>query len=70
MATITVTIPDPVAPRVIDALSIGMGYQTTIDGNPNPETKGAFAKRQLILWVMAVVKNYEASIGSADINLS
>lgn len=37
-------------------LSDNMGYQTTVDGQPNPETRAAFCRRMVGEHVMARVK--------------
>lgn len=55
MAQIPVTVPDQVLPELVDALCQRYGYQATIlvDGvaTPNPETRNAFAKRQVSVWL-------------------
>jgi hypothetical protein len=60
MAQIQITIPDAVLPRVVDAFAATYGYQPTIDGAPNPETKAAFAKRQVIAFIKRTVADREA----------
>ena len=65
MATITITIPNPVANRVIDSVCERYGYEDTIedDGNriPNPISKAQFAKQQLIAWVKDCVTYKEGN---------
>lgn len=48
-------------PRVLDAFAAVYGYQPTIDGTPNPETKAEFAKRQLIAHVRSLVATHESN---------
>jgi hypothetical protein len=59
MAEIKITIPDALLPRVINGLAAFYGYQVIIDGQPNPQTKGQFAKAQLIEHVKHCVKQVE-----------
>ena len=40
-----------------DALSIEWGYQATIDGQPNPETKAQFNRRQVGRIIKETYKN-------------
>ena len=68
MADITITIPNPVLPRVVDAIATEYGYQANIPdvGNPgqfipNPETKNQFAKKQVIEFLKRTVKTAEKS---------
>ena len=60
MATITVTIPDAVAVRVRDAFTTTYSYQTTIDGQPNPETPTQFVQRMVRDYVKQTLVNHEA----------
>lgn len=53
MATITLTFPDGVQTRVVDALCDRGGW------NQNLGPRGAFAKGVVIDWVHTVVKHYE-----------
>ena len=62
---ITITIDDQVATRVVDAFTVSYGYQDTIDdgeGNqiPNPQTRNAFTKAQVMKYIKEVVKGHEA----------
>lgn len=59
MAQITFTIPDAKMPTVIDAWS--EGYQDTIDGQPNPQTKQQFAKQQMAAMIKVKVRQYEVN---------
>ncbi len=56
MATVSVTIPDPVLARVLDAFATAYGYNPATDG-----TKAAFAKRQVARFVMETVRAHEAT---------
>lgn len=58
MATMTITIPDAVAPRVLDALADRGGW----DGTGN---KAAFAKGVVIDYIMSVTRNREAEKDAA-----
>jgi len=64
---ITINIPDPISQRVIDGIAYQHSYKdqvhdpetgTDID---NPETKGQYTKRMLILWAKDNVKSWEAN---------
>lgn len=60
MASINITIPDPIAPRVLNGFAKYYGYSPTLEnGDPNPETKAQFAKRKLIEIIKAAVKRAE-----------
>lgn len=59
MASITLTIPDPILNRVLDALAAKWGY------NPaGGQTKAQFAKSALAAYVKATVKQYEAEVAA------
>lgn len=59
MAVISINIPDNLLPRVINGLASFYGYQAEIDGQPNPQTKGQFAKKQLIAHIIHCIKTVE-----------
>jgi len=60
MTTITLTIPNPVTARVLDGFASHYGYKTILmDGSPNPETKGQFAKRKLLEIIKEAVRAAE-----------
>lgn len=67
MAQITFTIPDTELTRMVTGIAYSLGYSDFVfdtDGItqiPNPETKGAFAKRKTREWWITLVKNYEAT---------
>ncbi len=71
-ADLTVTIPDPVAQRVLEGLAGNNNYQAQVPDPskmldpsdptvwmPNPETKAQFAKRMVKEWIKASVRAYE-----------
>jgi hypothetical protein len=58
--TITINIPDAVSNRVLNGFASAQGYQDTIDGQPNPETKQQFLKRRLIEFIHQAVKFQES----------
>lgn len=63
MATITVTIPANITPRVIDGFCKRYHYQEFLDVEhtiPNPETKAQFAKRRVIQFIKDAVREAEA----------
>jgi len=65
MASITLTIPDPIAVRVLNGFAYSTGYQDTVfvDGveEPNPESKINYSKRILGEWIKKQVVAYEVS---------
>lgn len=78
MASITITIPDQIAQRVLNGFCTHYGYLATLDnGDPNPETKLQFAKRKLIEYIKAGVevtevqaaRNSAATTAKASIDL-
>jgi len=70
MASVTITIPDPVVTRVLTAICANHGYQATIDGSPNPETKAQAVKRYVKEWAMAHVEAYEAKEAAEEARLA
>lgn len=61
MATITLNIPDAQLNRVVNGLATLYGYQATVNGEPNPQTKAQFAKAQILRFVKESVKAVEAN---------
>jgi hypothetical protein len=60
MAQITITIPDAIASRVINGFAKRYNYSPTLeDGSANPETKSQFAKRKVIEFIKAAVRETE-----------
>lgn len=47
MATISLDIPDAKLSTIVLNASIALGYQPTINGVANPETRGQFVKRKM-----------------------
>lgn len=67
MAQIIIDItPAAAVTRAVDAVCSNNGYQATIDGQPNPETKNQFAKRMLAAWVRSQVVRYESEIATKE----
>ena len=70
------TIPDQIAPRVVDALALHFGYEplvTDASGQliANPQTKGAFVKQaQLKEWKRIVVSLEGQAAQTSAINTS
>jgi hypothetical protein len=46
--------------RIANAFASAYGYQATINGQPNPQTKGDFAADQLVNYVKNIVLSEEA----------
>lgn len=63
MATLTITLSAAASNEVTDAF--GAGYQATIDGQPNPETKAQYARRQIIAMLKRHVINYRERLAAA-----
>ena len=40
----------------VDDFVYGLGYQDTIDGSPNPQTKRQFAKQAIVQYIRLVIK--------------
>lgn len=60
MATITITVPDAVAPRVLDAVAATYGWDANMG-----LTKAQFAKKWLQGQLQTTVKNYETGQAQA-----
>lgn len=64
---ISFTIPDAVAPRVVQAVCFIYGYQPFLPDPdmkltiPNPETAAQFAKRKIAEYIKSLVVQYEGS---------
>jgi hypothetical protein len=66
MASITLTIPDAQATRVLNALATQWGYLSVLpDGTANPQTKAQFVKAELARYCKRVVVAYEAAQAAA-----
>ncbi len=50
--------------RIVDATASRFGYQATIDGLPNPQTKSVFAKQAVINFVKTAVREQEVDIAT------
>lgn len=59
MPTITFTLSAEHLTRLVDAICETHGYEATINGQPNPETKNAFAKRMYAIQMRDTVREYE-----------
>lgn len=85
MATITLTIPDAILPRVIAGMCGHYGYEDTITDPANPEniipnleTKGEFCRRMVRQHVKRVVLQWEAeqaflasqAAGESEVNIT
>lgn len=65
MPTFSVTVSPTTAGRVTDAFAALYGWQATIAGAPNPETKAAFTTRRLREHIREVVTAHEAQLAGA-----
>lgn len=63
MATLSITIPDAIAPAVIDALAGHYGYTATVGdpSAPNPETKAQFVRRMVAGHIRHLVQEYRTT---------
>lgn len=68
MASISITVADADLTRALNAACVYLGYQDTINGSPNPETKAQFVRRRIAetvkLW--AVQGEVATAIASAQ----
>lgn len=63
MPDIIITLtPAATLTRGVDALCGLNDYQTLIDGQQNPETRNAFAKRMLAVWVRQRINEWESKL--------
>lgn len=61
MAQITITIPDAVVQRVLDAFAYRFGYDNVPDPKP---TKAAFAKAALVGEIRAITRDHEKMVAA------
>lgn len=45
--------------RITDALAMANGYQATVGGQPNPQTKAQFARNCVKNYITRTVRDYE-----------
>lgn len=57
MANFTITVPDAIAPRLLDAIAAKNGYQAG-----SGQTKAQFAQKQMKLWLRDQLEIYEAGL--------
>lgn len=60
MASTTITVPDAVLPRVLDAVAATQGYNPATDG-----TKAQFLKAFIARTLKGIVAEYEASAAAS-----
>jgi regulator of protease activity HflC (stomatin/prohibitin superfamily) len=60
---LTFQIPDPVAPRVVDAICTNFNYQDT---KQEGETRPEFAKRMIRQWIKSQVSFHEVQKAQGD----
>ena len=53
------TVDETLLPRIFDGVAGYFGYQDTIDGEPNPETKAQYGRRKLRRMVIGMIKKHE-----------
>lgn len=56
---ISINIDNTQLTRVITAMCTAGNYQTTINGQPNPQTPAQFAKQMVATYVLNAVKQVE-----------
>lgn len=67
MATMTMTIPDAMLPRVVAAFAATHGYRATLpNGDPNPQTPAQFARAQVANFIKHTVTNYESELAKSS----
>lgn len=68
MATLTITIPDAVAPRVLDAVAARHGYLDETTGLPRVpgQTKAQFAREVIKTYLKETTKAHEAETAQAS----
>jgi len=64
--SVTFQINDEHLSRFVDGIAGHFGYQDTIDGEPNPETKAQYGKRKLRRQMITWVKRYEQQVIEAE----
>ncbi len=58
--TVTINFTnDGMNARIRNAFASAYGYQNTIDGQPNPETKGQFRDRKIKEYIKDIVRSEE-----------
>lgn len=65
MATITLTVPNGVANRVLDAIATKYGYSGFLADKVTPQTKIEFYKAWIIKQTLAAVSEQEANTAAA-----
>ena len=63
---VTFQVNDDHFARFIDGIAGHFGYQDTIDGEANPETKAAYGKRKMRRQMVMWVKRYERTVVEAE----
>lgn len=71
MASITITVPND---KVVE-LTNALGYQTEVHWEPNPQTRGDFAKMVITSFLKKAYRDYkrreaESLIQSVDIDIT
>ena len=64
---ITIFVSDAEAQRVEDAFAVEYGYQATVDGAPNRQTKTQFLQDCLRRHVREVTRGYETRVAVAAV---
>lgn len=54
-----ITIPNGEGASVVQALCANHGYQSQINGQPNPQDPNAFAEQCVVDWLMQEVETYQ-----------
>ena len=70
MATICFTLSASDLAVAVDALSVRWGYESTIDGAPNPQTKGEFVRQEIARWIKREVRSHRLATAQAAITVN
>ncbi len=70
MPTISLTLSASDLTRAVDALGTRWGYQATIDGQPNPQTKGEFVRLRIGQWIKGEVHAHELGTAQAAVTVT
>lgn len=67
--TVTINFAnDAMNARIRNAFATAYGYQNTINGQPNPETKAQFRDRKIKEYIKDVVKSVETQAALAAVS--
>ncbi len=70
MPTISLTLSASDLTRAVDALGTRWGYQDTINGGANPQTKGEFVRLRIGQWIKGEVHAHELGTAQAAVTVT